>query len=996
MGRQAQQARAPGALTGPAIAPPVPQATLIPYGEDPHAVLAQELLTRFAGRLPDLSHVTVLVPQGALGARLHRELPRQGAALGHDALLGPRLTTIQDWVLTRSPCPRPLIGPHARELALVEALARHRRLFGEADPWQLASALLVLFDQLTLAETELPTALDGFIRRLDAAYGTGGACAAPLGFEARLVHTLWHAYHRQLDAEGLVDPVAQYREALGRRPLPADDEFLYLLGPTELSPVEARWARALVQDGRTRILLQGQRGPEGATPEAPIEALLGRLGLACGPPPGPGGPYSFALTTLYSRRDEPLRDRARDCAGAHPRSPLEGRLFVFQAEDAETHAEAIELQLRRWLLEGREQLGVVTEDRRLARRLRARLERAGVVLQDRVGWALSTTSAAAVLERWLETLEQDFEHQALLDVLKSPFCDLGPLGGLAVVHRLEQDIIRNERIARGLGRYRAHVRFRARRLPQWAEAAARPVLALLQTLEQAAAPLTPLITAGPVPAIRLIDGLLQSLAVLGIRAGLEADAAGQRLLEELSALRSALASRATQMGWSDWRTLLGATLERRYFRPTPAPSPVQLVDLEQSALERFDALVIAGADREHLPGAPPGTPFFNEAVRRELGLDGWHETLVRRFHRYRCLLEAAPVVLVTVQSASEGEPLLASPWLEGLQTFHRLGWGRELGDNGLGALLRRPEARLTAPDRFPRTPPPVMPAPTTPADLVPTVFSANRHQRLMDCPYRFFAADCLGLKAPEEITEALQKSDYGERVHLCLQAFHADVPGLPGPFATPLSEAQREAAITLLGDIARAVFKRDLEDNFLHRGWQQRWMRAIPAYVDWQIRRAARWRVAATEASETRPLTETLTLTGRLDRLDEGADGYGIIDYKTGAAPSQAEVEAGEAVQLPSYALLADHVIRVEYLDLARNDQVRSGAHLEGEALQGLTDAVRERLLGIHAELTDGAALPAWGAPGICRYCEMQGLCRRPAWEQAAPPGTAAQQGPDG
>jgi ATP-dependent helicase/nuclease subunit B len=930
------------------------------------------------------------VPEGALGTRLHRVLPRHGAALGHGALLGPRLATIQDWVLARSPFRRPLIGRHARELLLVEALARHRDLFGEADPWQLASALLALFDQLTLAETELPVELDGFIRRLDAAYGTGGACVAPLGFEARLVHTLWHAYHRQLDAEGLVDPLLQYREALGQRPMPDAGDYLYLLGLADLSAVERQWLRALVEDGRTRILVQGQRGPGGYAPEAPTEILLERLALACEPGSAIADPYARVLTTLYSKRDEPLQTRARNCAKGHPRSPFDGRLFVFQAEDAETHAEAIELQLRRWLLEGREQLGVVTDDRRLARRLRARLERAGVVLQDRVGWALSTTSAAAVLERWLETLEQDFEHQALLDVLKSPFCELGadPWRGLAVVHRLEQDIIRNERIARGLKRYQAHVRYRARRLPQWADATARPLLALLGTLERAAAPLAPLITSGSIPATRFMDGLQESLAALGIRAGLEADAAGQRLLEELSALRSALASRATQLSWSDWRTLLGATLERRYFRPDPAPTPVRLLSLEQSDLERFDALVIAGADREHLPGAPPGTPFFNEAVRRELGLDGWHETLVRRFHRYRCLLEAAPVVLITVQSAAEGEPLLASPWLEGLQTFHRLGWGRELGDNDLAGLLRRPETRLAAPDRFGRVPPPVMPRPRAPADLIPTAFSANRHQRLMDCPYRFFAADCLGLKAPEEITEALQKSDYGERVHLCLQAFHDHVPGLPGPFRGPITEPDRDQAIELLTAITRSVFKQDLEDNFLHRGWQQRWMRAIPAYVDWQILRNAQWRVAATETSEARPLTETLTLKGRIDRLDHGGDGYGIIDYKTGASPSQAEVEQGEAVQLPSYALLKDRTVRVEYLGLGRNDQVRSGACLEGEALEELTGAVRERLIGAHAELRDGAPLPAWGAPGICRYCEMQGLCRRPAWEETQPPGT--------
>src|SRR3569623_1174441 len=37
------------------------------------------------------------------------------------------------------------------------------------------------------------------------------------------------------------------------------------------------------------------------------------------------------------------------------------------------------------------------------------------------GGALSTTAAAAALERWLETLEEEYAHQPLTDLLKSPF-----------------------------------------------------------------------------------------------------------------------------------------------------------------------------------------------------------------------------------------------------------------------------------------------------------------------------------------------------------------------------------------------------------------------------------------------------------------------------------------------------------------------------------------------------------------------------------------------
>ena len=45
------------------------------------------------------------------------------------------------------------------------------------------------------------------------------------------------------------------------------------------------------------------------------------------------------------------------------------------------------------------------------------LEASRIELDDAGGWALSTTSAAATLERWLETVEEDFACGPLLDVL---------------------------------------------------------------------------------------------------------------------------------------------------------------------------------------------------------------------------------------------------------------------------------------------------------------------------------------------------------------------------------------------------------------------------------------------------------------------------------------------------------------------------------------------------------------------------------------------------
>jgi ATP-dependent helicase/nuclease subunit B len=277
-----------------------------------------------------------------------------------------------------------------------------------------------------------------------------------------------------------------------------------------------------------------------------------------------------------------------------------------------------------------------------------------------------------------------------------------------------------------------------------------------------------------------------------------------------------------------------------------------------------------------------------------------------------------------------------------------------------------------------------MPAPAPGPALLPQSYSASAYQQLIDCPYQFYAARCLSLAPPEAVREALEKSDYGERVHRCLQAFHGDVPELPGPFSGRLTAARRDEAESLLRRISQAVFAADLEDNFLHRGWLQRWLDKIPLYLDWQMEREERWRVAAVEQKATQSaLLPGITLQGRLDRIDSDGPQHAIVDYKTGHIPRVEEVECGEAVQLPFYALLAGDemaVNEVSYLALDQ-EKVTNKVTLEDEALQELSQGVGERLAAVVSELQAGGRLPAWGDEKSCGFCPMAGVCRRQAWQ---------------
>ena len=170
---------------------PVPELTthrLLP-GADFLSRCAEQILGACASRLPDLSGIVVVVPNLLLAPDLRAAI---AAAAGRPLLL-PKIVTLSGWV-------DPLLDPSAydtparRQLRLFSVLRDWRMLDGNSR-WQIADALIALFDELAAARSELPASEGSLADKLSAGYGID--IEAPLSFEARLVHALWLA-----DADG--------------------------------------------------------------------------------------------------------------------------------------------------------------------------------------------------------------------------------------------------------------------------------------------------------------------------------------------------------------------------------------------------------------------------------------------------------------------------------------------------------------------------------------------------------------------------------------------------------------------------------------------------------------------------------------------------------------------------------------------------------------------------------------------------------------------------
>jgi ATP-dependent helicase/nuclease subunit B len=253
---------------------------------------------------------------------------------------------------------------------------------------------------------------------------------------------------------------------------------------------------------------------------------------------------------------------------------------------------------------------------------------------------------------------------------------------------------------------------------------------------------------------------------------------------------------------------------------------------------------------------------------------------------------------------------------------------------------------------------------------------------MLNCPYQYYAVHCLKLAEREQLSVDLEKSDYGQRAHRILQAFHGGIAGLPGPFTKTLSLETYHEAETLLLEISHAVFREDIKRNFFAKGFLYRWLKIVPAYLEWQMQRAQSWKFIATESEEHyKELKEVnLVLTGRIDRLDHNSAGYSIIDYKTGAIPPLEEVESGEHIQLPFYTVLLEEPAQEALFLAFTQEGIKDTVRVEGAALRALSRRMEARLVTIHRSLSAGRPLPAWGDEQTCAQCAMEGLCRKEMW----------------
>jgi ATP-dependent helicase/nuclease subunit B len=992
------------------------------------------ILQRYAGDLPDLSRIAVITPNDTSARQF--ELTLCHALQQDSAIIPPWCGTLESWCLANIPSPLPeyqLVNEFARQCLFVDALQQNRHLFKEENQWQITLSLLQLFDELNLNPTGLFSDENAFRTNLLSAYGIDTDVSGSddllshLNAESKLVYTLWHAWNQQLTDHQCHDSVRDYASRLlhliDNPDQPDIHKSLIYIGDPPLAELERRLLCSLQAAGRCTVFSMdtcsvtagitdtghSYRDDKGSEYRDHARAFFCQalMPTAETEPSGAVSKPPEADDTL------PIKVRAEQFRASLGDDHTPVPFAVYLSQDEEDQVMAIDLYIRQQIIDGRRNIAVICEDRKLSRRLRAILERSNIEIRDQAGWSLATTQAVSVIERWLQCIEEDFNAFPLLSVLKSPFIDLAAItrhGDSAAsgadisadidnkntrehllknIYRLEQDIILHENVSSNIGQYRQSMKDRLKRLEHWPRSSYAALDGILSGLHNIAAPLIELYDSDQrITLSEFIQHLIGSLQQLGVLRLYRDDAAGTIIIDTLQQLQAGLEQAAQQdaspkVDWNDCRNWLAMALETQHFSPpTNRQTLVRLMTLEQADYQVYDCLVIAACEPQHFPGSAEPLPVFNQSVRASLGLNTWEQLYQRRLRQFTRALQSTEQRLITACNMDKGEEKPVSPWLELLLRFYQLVYDESAVDQ---SLRRYTELHSRGPDAEPVSMQ-TRPASTLPAALLPKRISASAYQRLINCPYQFFAADGLGLKAQEEISIELRKSDYGQRVHRILQLFHTGRHAPCDAFSEIITTHNRQRAIAHLEQISEYIFRKEMTDNVLHRSWYYRWNKMIPAYIDWQMKQQQDWSVLKGEQQLDVPLSEQqqdVSVYGRLDRIDQRhADSrHLIIDYKTGNCPKQQDVDNGEDVQLATYAMLDRHADAVEYLSVDSSDQkVAVKSSLDGDDLELNRERNQIRLADMIEMIRQSDRLTAWGDEGVCQYCDFTGICRRHHW----------------
>ncbi|HEX3065712.1 MAG TPA: double-strand break repair protein AddB, partial [Dongiaceae bacterium] len=864
------------------------------------------------------------------------------------------------------------IAPLRRQLLLTQAILRARRNLGEYPPTidqasRLAAELARLLDQMATEQV-------GFEGLSDLALDHAEHWQKTVQF-LEILSEVWPAV---LATEGALDPAERRNRLLAaeaaRLLAHPPREPIIAAGSTGSIPATAELLSVIAGLPHGRVILPGLDRESNDEDWKAIESdplhpqhgmalLLKRFGLAPAevalwPAEALRRPRPMALSVPASRTrliNEALRPAEttglwHDFAKTADRERIALALKNVERVDCATlqdEAQVIALRMRQALEEPGKRAALITPDRDLARRVASELGRWDIEIDDSAGRPLSLTPPAVFLRLVADTIAERAAPATLLSLLKHPIAAGGVKPVACRQFARELDIaLRGPRPRPGLKTLA--------RLARLKDVDLKRFVARLAAEADTFADLIRRRSVRPADLLSAHVALAESLAASDSEAGPErlwAGEAGEAAANFVTELADGLADFPPIAG-ARWPTLFESLMAGRVVRPRFGRHPrLSIWGPLEARLQQADLVILGGLNEKTWPPEAAVDPWFSRPMRQALGLTSPERRIGMAAHDFAQAAASAPELMLTRSLRVEGSPTVPSRWLLRFDSLLRLlkippetlhagiwlGWQRRLDDVATVMPIKAP-------------------APRPPVAVRPTSLSVTEIETWLRDPYAIYARRILKLEPLDPLDGDPTAAERGSFIHEALEAFvKATSEGLPADAHEQLMEFGRKA------------FGQALERPTVFAFWWPRFRRI----ARWFVEHEARYRLdLIASIAETRAVIEIslpgcppFTLRGKADRIDRlKAGGLAIIDYKTGGAPSDRQIQTGYAPQLPLEALMAaagkfagvpaERVEALAYWQLKGGRIVAEQTTVKGDPM-GLAAFYRNRLETLIATFND-------------------------------------------
>ena len=553
---------------------------------------------------------------------------------------------------------------------------------------------------------------------------------------------------------------------------------------------------------------------------------------------------------------------------------------IIEAEQEREEAHYIALILREIAEDPLKTAMVVTPDRNMARRISAELKRWNITVNDSAGQGLHTHKIAIFLKQIMQFAAGNHQSQCFLSILRSHFF---------------KDKISSQFLFECEQNFYQKTKFKKNKITH----------ALLHELKTAYPEIQD-ISDFFLNLLNLkdykgslknyIESLIADLQLIITPDILWQGQAGEQMtlyLQEL--IQSDTAHRVVTSATAI--SIIEHFWAEKMVRDDETPHPnITILGQIEARLLKADVMILSGLNEGIWPQDPVPDPFMSRPMRAHFGLPQAEKQYALSAHDFITLLASKQTYLVR-SLRHNGAPTIKARWLQRLEAYlkhHNIPFENlmDKANTHFKPLLKY----LHNSDHLKIIKPP---SPQPPASARPHDFYVTDIEKLIKNPYQFYTHAILKLRPFDDHDEDKPYAEAGTILHSIFEHYAL--------LTKDHYPAQPEL---MLRDCAEQI-KNQLEQDtssFWHFFWEK-FDALIPSFIELD----KNWRThAKILALETKAKAEfilndtTISLRAKADRVDQWhKKGLAISDYKSGAAPSDAEILDGRKPQLPLEMLMA-------------------------------------------------------------------------------------------